>query len=101
MDARIKPAPIPRAQRRQQQPGQAAHGPLAEVGQEPMEFLVKERIDQALTVARVHGAIDADSAAIVVDVAVVALASLLFPSLVFLVAHLALFAVAVIIIAAS
>ena len=30
-----------------------------------MEFLVKERIDQALTVARVHRAIDADSAAIV------------------------------------
>ena len=31
-DARVQPAPISRAQRRQQQPGQRADGPLAKVG---------------------------------------------------------------------
>ena len=37
-----------------------------------MKLLVEERIDQALTIASVHGAIDADDAPFVVDVAIVA-----------------------------
>ena len=71
-DARVQPAAISSAQRRQQQRGQCADGPLAKVGKEPVKLLVEERIDQALTIASVQGAIDADDAPFVVDVAVVA-----------------------------
>ena len=46
--------------------------PTEPARKEPVKLLVEERIDQALTIASVHGPIDADDAPFVVDVAIVA-----------------------------
>ena len=70
-DARIQPAAISSAQRRQQQPGQGADGPLAKVGRSrgaPRGRAYRSGSHDC----ECAGAIDADDAPIVVDVAVVA-----------------------------
>jgi len=71
-NARVKPVAISLAQRGQKQPGHARDGALSEIGEQTMEFLMEERVNEKLTVATMHRMIDADDATLKVDVAVIA-----------------------------
>src|SRR6516165_9975342 len=71
-NARIEPVAIPLAQSGQKQPGHARNGPLAEIGKQAMKFLMEKRVNEKLTLTTMHSVIDADDAALKVDVAEIA-----------------------------
>ena len=52
--------------------GHCTNGAIAQYRKHPVELLMKERVDEQFAIALVHLAVDADEAAVVVDIAVVA-----------------------------